>query len=168
MKKLLFFSFFLPAALFAQDTLTLNSPLSVVTDYAYFREGDSIRLEIYYALSSTELTLTPTDSTTGGPGKNLAYVLAYLDLFTPEGRPLDSLSKTTAFRVARADTTNELSEIFDFWVRPGNFLARLSVWDMKSGRAGQDTLDLVVPDLTRPGLTLSSLQLARLIADKKR
>lgn len=168
MKKLLLLSLFSPSVLFAQDTLQQKLPLGVVTDYACFREGDSIRLEIYYALSSTELTLTPTDSMTGGPGKNLAYVLAYLDLFTPEGRPLDSLSKTTAFRVARADTTNELSEIFDFWVRPGNYLARLSVWDMKSGRAGQDTLDVLVPDLTRPGLNLSSLQLARLIADKKR
>lgn len=167
MSKLLLLFLLLPSALWAQDTLK-PPPLDVVTDYACFREGDSLRLEIYYALSSTELTLTPTDSQTGGAGKYLAYVLAYVDLFTPEGRPLDSLSKTTAFRVNRADTTNELSEIFDFWVAPGNYKARLSVWDMKSGRAGQDTLELAVPDLSRPGLTLSSLQLARLITDKKR
>ncbi|HXF49169.1 MAG TPA: GWxTD domain-containing protein [Verrucomicrobiae bacterium] len=166
MKKLLFCLLF-PSALWAQDTLKQNSPLSVVTDYACFREGDSIRLEIYYALSSTELTLTPADSQTGGPGKYLAYVLAYVDLFTPEGRPLDSLSKTTAFRVTRIDTTNELSEIFDFWVAPGNYKARLSVWDMKSGRAGQDTLEIEVPDL-RKGMSFSSLQLARLITDRKR
>ncbi|MGH8003562.1 MAG: GWxTD domain-containing protein [Limisphaerales bacterium] len=165
MKKLLLL-LLLTGAVRAQDTLP-QKPLDVVTDYACFREGDSCRLEIYYALSSDQLTLIPTDSSSGGPGKNLAYILAYLDLFTAEGRPVDSLSKTTAFRVVRTDTTNELSEILDFLVTPGNYRAYLSLWDMKSGRAGQDTLEITVPDLTARGLSFSSLQLARLIADKK-
>ncbi len=167
MKRLFFLFLLFPSVLLAQDTLQRQPPLNVVTDYACFREGDSCRLEIYYALPSTDLTLTPTDSQTGGPGKYLGYVLAYLDLFTAEGRPVDSLSKTTAFRVARADTTNELSEILEFLVPPGSYRAYLSLWDMKSGRMGQDTLEVTVPNLTGPGLTLSSLVLARLITDKK-
>ncbi len=167
MKKLFFLFFLTSSVAFSQDTLK-QPPLDVITDYACFRERDSNRLEIYYALSSDQLTLTPSDSQTGGPGKHLAYVLAYLDLFTADGRPLDSLSKTTVFRVARTDTTNELAEILDLWVAPGSYRACLSVWDMKSGRAGQDTLEITVPDLTSGGLSLSTLQLARLIADKKR
>ncbi len=166
MKKFLFLLLF-PSPLLAQDTPPPRPPLEVLTDYACFRDTSGTRLEIYYALSSTDLTLTPADSASGGPGKNLAYVLAYLDLFTAEGRPVDSLSKTTAFRVARTDTTNELSEILDFLVAPGSYRVYLSLWDMKSGRVGQDTLEVTVPDLTGPGLILSSLELARLITDKK-
>ena len=167
MKKFFLLALFFPATpVFAQDSL-LQKPLDPATDYACFRESSQTRLEIYYSLSSTELALTPTDSTTGGVGKNLAYVLAYLDLSTADGRPVDSLSKTTAFRVARTDTTNELSEILDFLVPPGNYRAYLSLWDIKSGKSGRDSLDITVPDLASPDLSFSSVQLARLITDKK-
>ena len=166
MKKIFLF-LLLARAVWAQDSLK-QAALEVVTDYACFRENTSIRLEIYYSLSSDSLSLTPTDSQSGGAGKNLAYVLAYLDLFTAEGRPVDSLSKTTAFRVARTDTTNELSEILDFLVAPGNYRVYLSLWDMKSGKTGRDTLEVTVPDFSSSGLSFSSLQLARLITDKKR
>ncbi|HLG94590.1 MAG TPA: GWxTD domain-containing protein [candidate division Zixibacteria bacterium] len=167
MKKLFFLFLLTSSAAFSQDTLQPKPPLDVITDYACFRESTAARLEIYYALSSDQLTLTPTDSTTGGPGKYLGYVLAYLDLFTADGRPVDSLSKTTAFRVARMDTTNELSEILDFLATPGNYRAYLSVWDMKSGKMGQDTIEITVPDFTDGGLGFSTPQLARLITDKK-
>ena len=166
MRKLLLFFLLISKPAFPQDTLPEKS-LHIATDYACFRDDSASRLEIYYALSSDELTLRPTDSATGGPGKNLAYVLAFADLFTADGRPIDSLSKTTAFRVARTDTTSELSEILDFLAVPGNYLARLTVWDLQSGRVGHDSVELVVPDLTSPSPQFSSLVLARLIADKK-
>jgi len=165
MRKIFLFLLLAPVA-WAQDSLR-KPALEVATDYACFRESTSCRLEIYYALSSDSLILAPADSQTGGPGKNLAYVLAYLDLFTAEGRPVDSVSKTTVFRVARTDTTNELAEILDFLVPPGNYRVYLSLWDMKSGKTGRDTLEVTVPDLSSSGLSFSSLQLARLITDKK-
>ncbi|MCI0330462.1 MAG: GWxTD domain-containing protein [candidate division Zixibacteria bacterium] len=166
MRKLVLFFCLFSTTVFSQTPVP-EKPLDVAADYACFRENSATRLEIYYSLSSDELALSPSDSSTGGPGKNLAYVLAFADLFAADGRPVDSLSKTTAFRVSRTDTTNELSDILDFLAPPGDYQVRLTLRDLQSGRVGHASLKLTVPDLGPPGLQFSSLQLARLIADKK-
>lgn len=169
MKKFLAFLLYFPfpGALLAQAT-PAGEPLSVKIDYACFRSESSSRLEIYYSLSSGELALTRSESLASPEGKSYALVLANLDLFTADGKPFDSLSKTTAFRVARADTTYEFSEILILSPSPGNYRARIEIFDLQSGKKGRDSLDVLMENLNEPGFRLSSLQLARLIVDKKK
>lgn len=166
-KFALLFALAAAPALLAQE-VSKPLPLQLAADYACFREGDSCRLEIYYSVSSNELALSPADSETGGPGKYLAYVLANADLFTAEGKAVDSLSKTTIFRIPRTDTTYEFSDLLSFRLPPGTYRAGLELGDIKSGRVGRDTVEIAVPDLLAPGLSFSSLELARLITDKSR
>jgi len=141
--------------------------LSIASDYACFREESLCRLEVYYSLSSKELALTQAESLIGEAGKNYAVVLANLDLLDAIGYPVDSLSKTIAFRVSKTDTTNELSDVLNLLVKPGTYQARLKLVDLQTGRTGYDTVAITVKDLLSPGLKLSSIQLARFIREVK-
>ena len=58
------------------QTASPKELLSIASDYACFREDSLCRLEVYYSLSSKELTLTPAESLIGEAGKNYAVVLA--------------------------------------------------------------------------------------------
>lgn len=174
-KKILTFSilFFAPATAQTPDTLSRRA-IPVALDYASFRDSAATRLEIYYALSSSELELIPAESLraflaadTAG-GKNYALVLAVLELQAKDGGRRDSLSKTTVFRVSHGDTSNQLSEVLGLSVSPGSYLARLLVFDLRSGRSARDSIDVEAEEYKPGELRVSSIQLARVILGPKK
>lgn len=170
MKRILFFLILLSAPAAARAPDTLSSPhIPIGLDYACFGDSAATRLEVYYSLSSTELELIPAESLQAflpsdpGGGKNYALVLAVLELQAKQGGRRDSLSKTTVFRVAQRDTSNQLSELLSLSVPPGSYKARLLVFDLRSGRSAWDSMDVQVEEYKPGELNLSSIQLARVI-----
>ena len=166
MKILKLFSLVIAAVLLCQPALG-GDTLSLTANYAAFKDpgANTAYVEIYCGLNRHQLAFIGSDTS------RYLYAGVFLGAtaFAEDSTPVDSTS--TYFLSQLSDSTQKnvpgvgLFDLLSLRLAPGRYRVQVTAIDDVSKNVGHQTLTVIVPDFSAPGLISSDLEPAYEIRD---
>lgn len=125
---------------------------------AGFLRSSGVREEFYVGV--------PLDKVTKGDWRHVPFETVIFDsLWNEVARVTTTLDGANTY--AEGDIDASLIRELDFNLSPGNYVAAVTVKDSVSGTLGLTKEDITVPHLSRDSLSISDIELAYLIPEKR-